>query len=63
MPYKVTITHPDGYTVRADFQIYDEETPEVGERINVICDNHLTRARVRRIISHPLADQVVADEF
>jgi hypothetical protein len=63
MPYKVTITHPDGHTMRADFQLYDEETPEVGKTINVICDNHVTRARVRRIISHSLADDVVADEF
>ena len=62
MPYKVTIRGPD-HIVRTDFQIYDEETPEVGKTINVISDNHVTRARVRRIISHPLTDEVVADEF
>ena len=63
MPYSVTIMRPDGHTVNAGFQLYDEETPEVGKTINVMCDNHVTRARVRRIISHPLADEVVADEF
>ena len=63
MPYKVTITRPDGHTVWADFQLYDEETPEIGKTINVMRDNHVTRARFRRIISHPLADDVVADEF
>jgi len=63
MLYSVTIVRPDGHRVHADFQLYDEETPEVGKTINVMCDNLVTRARVARIISHPLVDQVVADEF
>ena len=53
----------DRVTVHADFQLYDDETPEVGKTINVMCDNLVIRARVARIISHPLVDQVVADEF
>jgi hypothetical protein len=63
MAYSVTIMRPDGHTVHADFQLYDEETPEVGKTINVMCENLVTRARVRQIISHPLVDQVVADAF
>jgi len=63
MPYSVSIVRADGHTVHADFKLSDEETPEVGKTINVMCDNLVTRARVRQIISYPLVDQIVADEF